>query len=127
MSRSPSAPLGPQAPPPAAQPTVRRLDGHDRFGPLIDIDRLVMRRPARLSGRITQTATLNRLGEVSFEAVLSDGTGSVVLVFPGRREVPGVVPGSRLEACGTPGGLPPGRTEIFNPLYELISTPRSAT
>jgi hypothetical protein len=50
------------------------------------------------------------------EAELVDGTGVVVLRFMGRRRVPGVVPGARLFAMGTPG-YELGALVMLNPLY----------
>ncbi|MGP0030200.1 MAG: hypothetical protein ACLPVF_06805 [Acidimicrobiales bacterium] len=51
---------------------------------------------------------------------LSDGTGSVVLRFMGRAELPGLVAGATLVAEGTPG-LEEGALIIRNPLYRLTA------
>lgn len=51
-------------------------------------------------------------------AELYDGSGSVDLIWLGRRDVAGIVPGRRLVAAGMvcPG---PRRNTIYNPRYEL--------
>jgi hypothetical protein len=53
-----------------------------------------------------------------FEAELDDGTGVVVLRWPGRRWVTGVRCGAVLRVEGT---VQPswGRPVVLNPLYEL--------
>ena len=57
---------------------------------------------------------------VRTDAVLGDPTGAVVLRFMGREGVPGIVPGRRLRATGTPA-CTCGRLVILNPLYEFES------
>ena len=50
---------------------------------------------------------------------LYDGSGTVTLVWLGRREIAGISPGRQLRATGriTTNG---GRRVIFNPRYELV-------
>ncbi len=52
------------------------------------------------------------------EAEIEDNTGSIVLLFDGRRGVPGLVPGRKVRAEGTPA---PGRSGLVmrNPLYSI--------
>ncbi len=56
-------------------------------------------------------------GTPSFDAVLADGTGSVVVRWLGRRAVAGVEPGSRLTVEGTVLAHR-GRLMILNPLFQ---------
>lgn len=49
-----------------------------------------------------------------------DGTGSVDLVFLGRRAVPGLVTGALLQASGRVGLGPRRRLRIYNPAYEIV-------
>ncbi len=86
---------------------------------------LVARRPVTVRGRLGGVETLVGAHGPTFEAELFDTTGSVVLVFFGRRSIPGLVPGVALEARGTPRAHR-GRTEILNPLYELLAPPGDA-
>ena len=73
-------------------------------------------------------------GEVSFvrivprpdgspwlEATVTDGTGSLVVMWTGRRRIAGIQGGRRLvvEGRGSPTG-PGGRLLIYNPRYELL-------
>lgn len=73
-------------------------------------------------------------GEVSFvrivprpngspwlEATVTDGTGSLVVMWTGRRRIAGIRGGRRLvvEGRGSPTG-PGGRLLIYNPRYELL-------
>ncbi len=56
----------------------------------------------------------------TLECVVTDGTGSISIVFLGRREVPGISTGTRLVAEGMAGSHF-GRLAILNPAYELVS------
>lgn len=65
--------------------------------------------------------TLNpRSGSAWLEADLHDGTGTLVLIWMGRRVVPGINPGSRLRVHGRVT-THRGRLAIFNPAYELLN------
>ncbi len=55
------------------------------------------------------------------EAELDDGTGSVALVWMGRRSIPGLDVGRRVIVRGTLT-IYGGRRVIFNPRYELLAT-----
>jgi hypothetical protein len=66
-----------------------------------------------------RTVTLRpRAGVPALVADLYDGTGSVCLIWLGRREIPGINPGRSIIAYGriTADGEHP---VIFNPRYEL--------
>lgn len=79
-------------------------------------------------GRVCVTGTLRsitlrpRAGTLTLEADLWDGSGSITLVWLGRREIRGVRPGRNLTARGrlTHCGE---RPTIFNPSYELRAGP----
>ena len=100
-------------------------DDPGRFGPPAGVRDLVARRPAAVRGRLREVGALAGPHGPRFEAELCDATGSVVLVFLGRRSIPGLVPGVMLEARGTPRAHR-HRTEILNPLYELLAPPGDA-
>jgi hypothetical protein len=59
-------------------------------------------------------------GAPTFEVDLWDGSGTVRLVFLGRRSIPGLAAGRTLVADGrlTESG---GRMTVFNPRYELLA------
>ena len=58
---------------------------------------------------------------VRIDAAISDGTGTLVLRFVGRRSVPGLRVGRRLVVDGTPG-LGDGDPVMLNPVYSFISS-----
>jgi RecG-like helicase len=58
----------------------------------------------------------------TLEAEIFDGTGSISLVWLGRRRIAGIEPGRRLTARGRVGDHN-GRPAIYNPWYELQCNP----
>ena len=65
----------------------------------------------------------------SLRAELFDGTGSLDLVWTGRREIAGIVPGRRVLATGMVARNEPGRPRlvIHNPGYDLLPTEAEAS
>ena len=55
---------------------------------------------------------------MSTDLVLSDGTGTLVLRFVGRRSIPGLDVGRSVVVEGTPGRVG-GELVMLNPLYSL--------
>ncbi len=55
-----------------------------------------------------------------FECLLDDGTGTLLAVFLGRREVAGIAVGTRLEVTGT-AGVHQNRLAVLNPSYRLLN------
>ncbi|MDQ4090468.1 MAG: OB-fold nucleic acid binding domain-containing protein [Actinomycetota bacterium] len=79
------------------------------------------RQEVTVAGEITSLRMVPRAGTPSLEATVNDGTGSLVVVWTGRRNIPGVAPGKRLVVTGR--GSPQGaaaRLTLFNPRYELL-------
>ena len=69
---------------------------------------------------VLRTVTLRpRGGTPSLEAQLWDGTGTVELVWLGRRRIGGIEPGRAIVASGLISTAD-GRKTMFNPLYELM-------
>jgi hypothetical protein len=69
-----------------------------------------------------RTVTLRpRAGVPALEAELWDGTGTISLIWLGRRRIGGIEPGRRLVAYGRLAVGDGGRV-IFNPIYELLAT-----
>jgi hypothetical protein len=77
------------------------------------------RRRATVAGEILSIVS-QELPWVRTDAEIGDGTGVVVLRFMGRAEVPGLVPGRRIVAEGTPG-LRNGVLVVHNPLYQFVA------
>jgi hypothetical protein len=78
------------------------------------------RREVTLVGEITSLRIVPRAGSPSLEATISDGSGTLVAVWTGRRRIAGVAPGRRLMITGR--GAPIGYRGrlLFNPRYELL-------
>jgi hypothetical protein len=70
-------------------------------------------------GRVRSLTLRPRAGTPSLEVDLYDGSGTVTLVWLGRREITAIGPGVQLRATGriTSSG---SRRVIFNPRYELV-------
>jgi hypothetical protein len=79
------------------------------------------RQEITVAGEITSMRIVPRAGTPSLEATVNDGTGSLVVVWTGRRNIPGVSPGKRLvlSGRGAPQGAA-GRLMVLNPRYELL-------
>jgi len=79
------------------------------------------RQEVTVAGEISSLRIVPRAGSPSLEATVSDGTGYLVVVWTGRRRIPGVVPGRRLvlSGRGAPHGAG-GRLMVLNPRYELL-------
>jgi len=56
----------------------------------------------------------------NLECEITDGTGSLLLVFQGRRRIPGIAVGALLIAEGMVGSWS-RRLAILNPEYELVA------
>ncbi len=77
---------------------------------------------ASVSGVLRSVTLRPREGVPALEAELYDGSGSLDLVWLGRREIHGVEPGRRLRAEGLVCVVD-GRRTVFNPRYELAPRP----
>ena len=85
---------------------------------------LVPRRRAVVAGEVESVLSTERPW-VRTDAVLDDGTGTLVLRFMGRASVPGIATGRRLVAEGTPA-LEDGVLLMRNPLYSFVTVERSS-
>ena len=61
-----------------------------------------------------------RAGVPALEAELYDGTGSINVVWLGRRQIAGIEPGRRIKVQGMVTRSE-GEPAVFNPRYELIA------
>ena len=79
------------------------------------------RQEVSLVGEVTTLRIVPHAGSPSLEATISDGTGSMVAVWMGRRRIAGVAPGKRMmiNGRGAPVGSG-GRLLFYNPRYELL-------
>jgi RecG-like helicase len=79
------------------------------------------RQEVTVAGEISSLRIVPRAGTPSLEVTIKDGSGSLAVVWTGRRHIAGVAPGKRLvlSGRGTPQG-PNGRLTVLNPRYELL-------
>lgn len=74
---------------------------------------------ARVAGTLHSVTLQPRSGVPALEADLYDGSGTVTLVWIGRRRIAGVDCGRRLIASGRIASVD-GRRVMFNPRYDLL-------
>jgi hypothetical protein len=85
------------------------------------IGELTYRMRSRFAGRVRSVRVQPWAGVPTLECTLVDQSGAINLVFLGRRDVPGIEPGTRLSAEGMIGRHG-GRLAVINPVYEIIVT-----
>jgi amino acid transporter len=104
--------------PPSAEISTVPLPVIDGVTP---IAALQWRRSARIAGRVKSLRVQPWSGVSTLECVLVDNSGeSIVLVFLGRRSIPGIKSGT-LMAVEASVGKHKGMLAMINPLYELLS------
>lgn len=85
----------------------------------VPIQNTVWRRHARVVGRIKSVRIQPAGGISSLECVLVDSTGQMLLIFQGRRTLPGVEPGAIIVAEGIVGDRYK-RKAMINPSYTIL-------
>jgi hypothetical protein len=94
-------------------------DRADRESGAIPIGQCPDRERVDLCGDITRVDVSSDGDKPALEVELEDSSGTVTLVWLGRREIPGLEPGRRLWVSGRISRQPGGRRVVFNPWYEL--------
>jgi hypothetical protein len=95
----------------------------DPFTPPVDptpLGRVSSRAWTSVAGRVESAASARWAGSPVVELTLTDGTGTLLLVFTGRRELAGARPGRRLAAAGRIGARH-GSPMLMNPTYWLLA------
>ena len=77
-----------------------------------------MRQPVRIAGVIRRMTVLPMEGKEALQALISDGTGEVTIVFMGRRGIGGLSLGKRVVVEGVLGEHR-GDTRMVNPRLEF--------
>jgi hypothetical protein len=108
----------------ALKASFDRLAFGDRARGTTPIGEAQWRNRVRVAGRIRSVRVQPRAGTSNLECVLVDETGRLLLVFQGRRRIPGIQPGARLVVEGMVGDWA-HRQAILNPDYELIAGPEA--
>jgi hypothetical protein len=80
------------------------------------------REPVCILGTLRTVTFRPRAGVPALQAELWDGTGSVAVVWLGRRSIPGIAPGRAVKIRGRITTLR-GQRVIYNPVYELRPGP----
>ncbi|MGH9029052.1 MAG: amino acid permease, partial [Acidimicrobiales bacterium] len=80
----------------------------------------------RVAGRVRSIRVPTRAATANLECTLVDPTGAILLVFQGRRRIPGLLQGVKLIAQGTVSAWE-GSLAVLNPDYELIAGPDQET
>jgi hypothetical protein len=122
------APSGADAP--AEKPTGRTVPTHEldrerrakRFeetnSGTVRIGEAPRRVPTQIAGEVTSLRVVPKAGSPWLEVTVDDGSGSAVLVFTGRKRVPGIQPGRAIIAEGVARDEH-DRLTILNPRYSL--------
>jgi RecJ-like exonuclease len=75
----------------------------------------------RVRGQVRSIRVAPQRDVPTLECVIDDGTGTLLAVFLGRRELAGVNVGSRIEVVGT-AGVHQNRLAVLNPSYKILAT-----
>jgi amino acid transporter len=78
------------------------------------------RERARVAGRIRSMRVQPWSGVATLECTLVDATGGILVVFLGRKQVPGIGPGAKVVVEGMVGDHN-GRLSILNPAYRIVA------
>jgi RecG-like helicase len=78
------------------------------------------RQQVALTGTVATVTITPRGGHPALEVELRDGSGSVNLVWLGRRQIPGIDPGRSIKVWGRIS-CHEGRRLMYNPRYELLN------
>jgi hypothetical protein len=115
---------------PVEKPTGRRVPTHEldrerrakRFedgeGDSVRIGDAPRRVPTQIAGEVTGLRVVPKAGSPWLEVTVDDGSGSAVLIFTGRKRVPGIMPGRAIIAAGVARDEH-DRLTILNPRYSL--------
>jgi hypothetical protein len=83
------------------------------------MDAIAPRTAVRVGGEVRSVRIVPRAGAPALEVTVSDGRGSVVGVFLGRRKIAGLSPGRKVAFEGV-AARDGKRYLVFNPIYELL-------
>jgi len=98
---------------------LRREPRFDTVAGTTPIGSVQHRQRARVCGRVRAVSVQPWSGVPTFECMVVDGTGALTIAFLGRREVPGIEPGTKLVVEGAVGSHR-GRLAMLNPIWEFL-------
>jgi hypothetical protein len=83
------------------------------------VSQLRPRERATVCGTLRSVVLRPRAGAPALEAELYDGSGSMALIWLGRRNIAGISPGRFIKVTGMITDTE-GKVAMFNPRYELL-------
>lgn len=83
------------------------------------IDGAPDRLPVTVQGMLRTVTLRPRGGVPALEAELSDGSGVLIVIWLGRRQIAGIAPGRSMRVSGRIGAAD-GTRVMYNPRYELL-------
>jgi hypothetical protein len=107
---------------PRTGPAATNVSAHDLPGDRTAIGSIVDRQRTTVAGRVRAIRVRPWGDSPSLECSLADETGSITVVFLGRREIGGIRLGTIMKVTGV-AGAHHGMRAILNPEFTLISTP----
>jgi hypothetical protein len=84
------------------------------------MDDIAARTRIKVGGEVRSVRIVPRAGAPALEVTVTDGRGSVVAVFLGRRKIAGLSPGRKVAFEGV-AARDGKRYLVFNPIYELLA------
>ncbi len=87
---------------------------------LAAMDTIAPRTRVKVGGEVRSVRIVPRAGAPALEVTVSDGRGSIVGVFLGRRKIAGLSPGRKVAFEGV-SARDGKRYLLFNPIYELLT------
>jgi hypothetical protein len=105
----------------ARQRLVARFPNHD-LEHRTDVAHVPLRVPVTVVGEVTCLRVVPRAGSPPLEMTLDDGTGTVLVVFTGRRRIGGIDPGRAVTVEGV-ARQDHGGVVMLNPRYTLLDSP----
>ncbi len=109
---------------PKTGPAASNVSAQDLPTHRTRITDLPPRQRSTVAGRVRAIRVQPWGGNPALECSLADETGSITIVFFGRREIAGIRLGTIMAVTGVAGDHR-GMRAILNPEYTLISTPRA--
>lgn len=93
-----------------------RTHGYDTVADITD------RRKVRLLGFVSSMVVHPRSAAPSVEVDVTDGTGTITVIWLGREKISGIEPGTRLSIAGFAAVRGHHRV-LYNPRYEILGRP----
>ncbi len=101
-------------------PSTTKVDPAELPAGRSTIASVTQRERVRVAGKVHTVRVQPWGGVPNLECTIVDETGSMLLVFMGRRSIAGLKTGTKLAASGVVGEHH-GRPAILNPVYELLT------